>query len=480
MNAEVPRRGGARAEAAGQAARRYGRTASLLSVAVGVTGFIVYLYFALASHNLDPADYGNVATLWLVVFVTVATLYRPVEQLLSRTIAERHAREGFRGRPLKVAATIQAIVALTVTAICLALRVPIEDELLSGSSTLYWIMVVSIAAYAGTFFARGFFAGHRRFGLYSAVLLSDACTRILFPLAVAVGIASGTTAIALGIVAGPLVSLSFVPAVVAIAWRGGIKREPEPKAEPEPRNAPAQPAGAQGPEFTLAQGSGFAAAVLLIVFSEQLFLSSGALILRVTEGALATAFIFNVLMLARAPIYLFQAVATSLLPHLTRLRYRPGMGGEDAFRLSVRVTVGAVVAFATLVAAVVLIAGPDLMQIAFGDTFSYDRTGLLIVTVGMGFYLTAATLSQAALAQGQARRAAICWIGCAVAYVGWVLTPILDEFRRVEVGFAFASAVLCALLYALYQRPHPRTEDAVRPDSPQEIEARLAAADEAG
>ena len=50
-------------------------------------------------------------------------------------------------------------------------------------------MVVSIAAYAGTFFARGFFAGHRRFGLYSAVLLSDACTRILFPLAVAVGIA---------------------------------------------------------------------------------------------------------------------------------------------------------------------------------------------------------------------------------------------------------------------------------------------------
>ena len=79
---------------AGQAAKRYGRTASLLSVAVGATGFIVYLYFALAAHNLDAADYGDIATLWLVVFVTVATLYRPVEQLLSRTIAERHARPG--------------------------------------------------------------------------------------------------------------------------------------------------------------------------------------------------------------------------------------------------------------------------------------------------------------------------------------------------------------------------------------------------
>jgi hypothetical protein len=440
----------------------------MLSVAVGATGFIVYLYFALAAHNLDKADYGNIATLWLVVFVTVATLYRPVEQLLSRTIAERHARAEFRGRPLKVAATIQAIIAVTVTAICLALRGPIEGELLSGNSTLYWILVVSIAAYSGTFFARGFFAGHRRFGLYSAVLLSDACTRILFPAAVAVGIASGTTAIALGIAAGPLVSLTLVPAVVAIAWRG--RRGIEPDLEPEPEAAQPRTMGAAGPEFTLAHGGGFAAAVLLIVFSEQLFLSSGALVLRVTEGEVATAFIFNMLMLARAPIYLFQAVATSLLPHLTRLRFRPDVGGEEAFRLSVRLTVGAVV----------LVAGPALMQIAFSDQFSYDRAGLVIITAGMGFYLTAATLNQAALAQGQARRAAVCWIACGVAYVGWNLLPVLDDFRRVEVGFALAAAILCGLLYALYRRPHPRPEDAMRPDSPQELEARLAAADEAG
>lgn len=470
MEAEAPRR----AEAAGEAARRYGRAAGLLSVAVGATGFVVYLYFALAAHNLGPDEYGDVTTLWLVVFVAVATLYRPVEQLLSRTIAERHARAGFRGRPLRVAATIQAALAVTVTVLCLALREPIEDELLSGSSTLYWILVASIAAYAGTFFARGFFAGHRRFGLYSAVLLSDACTRILFPLAVAVGIASGATAVALGIVAGPLVSLALVPFVVAIALRG--RREIEPEAE---SSAPrAITGGADGPEFTLTHGGGFAAAVLLIVLSEQLFLSAGPLIVRVSEGAAAAGFIFNVLMLARAPIYLFQAVATSLLPHLTRLRYRPGMAGDDAFRLSVRVTVAAVAAFATLVAAVVLIAGPELMQVAFSDEFSYDRAGLLIVTAGMGFYLVAATLTQAALAQGQARRAGLCWIGSAVVFVIWNLLPVLDEFRRVEVGFAIAAAAMGGLLYLVYTRPHPLPGDVMRPDSAQEVEARLAAADE--
>jgi O-antigen/teichoic acid export membrane protein len=201
-------------------------------------------------------------------------------------------------------------------------------------------------------------------------------------------------------------------------------------------------------------------------------------VVRITEGAAATGFIFNVLMLARAPIYLFQAVATSLLPHLTRLRYRPGMGGAEAFRMSINVTLGAVAAFAAVVVLVVLAAGPDLMQIAFGDKFDYDRTGLLIVSAGMGFYLAAATLNQAALAQGRARRAAVCWIGCALAYVGWNLLPVLDEFRRVEVGFALAAATLCGLLYLLYRSAGASAEVAMRPDSPEEIEARIAAADE--
>jgi hypothetical protein len=104
----------------------------------------------------------------------------------------------------------------------------------------------------------------------------------------------------------------------------------------------------------------------------------------------------------------------------------------------------------------------------------------LIVTVGMGFYLASGTFNQAALAQGQVRRAAACWAGCAVAFVVFNLLPVLDEFRRVEVGFAGAAAVLCGLLYLLYRRPHARPEDVVKPGSPQEIEARLAAADEAG
>ncbi len=132
---------------------------------------------------------------------------------------------------------------------------------------------------------------------------------------------------------------------------------------------------------------------------EQVFLNAGPLLVRAFEDAAAAGFIFNVLMVARAPVLIFQGVSASLLPHLTRMRAR---GGEAAFRNSISATLTAVAGFAAVTLVVVLVAGPALMQIAFGDRFEYDRAGLAIMAVGMGFYLAATTLSQAALARGAA------------------------------------------------------------------------------
>jgi O-antigen/teichoic acid export membrane protein len=455
-------------EVAEAEARRFGRAAGLLSIGIGAAGLLTYVYFSLASHILDKVEYGEVVVLWSAVFVTISTLFRPVEQLLSRTIAERQAREQPIGQPLRVAATIQLAVAAAFAVCALALRGPLEDQLLSGNETLYWILVAGALAFGASFFARGFLAGSRRFTLYAVLLLSESTARVSFALAVAVGIASGQTAVALGIVAAPLLSLTVVS--LAFAHRAA--------ARGRATTAPSAPASGRS-GFTLAAGGGFAAAVLLIMVSEQSFLNAGPLLVRASEGAAEAGFIFNVLMVARAPLVLFQAVATSLLPHLTRLRSSADAQDAEAFRLSVRLTIGAIAVFAAAVGLIVLIAGPELMQLAFGAKFSYDRAGLLIVTAGMGFYLSSGTLSQAALAQGQVRRAAACWVGCALAFIGWNLLPVLDEFRRVEVGFAGAAALLSSLLYLVYRRPRARPDDVVEPGSPQELEARLAAADEA-
>ncbi len=452
---------------AGAEARRYGRSATLLSVGIGIGGILTYLFFALASHNLSRVEYGQIVVLWSAVIMTVSIIARPVEQLLSRTVAERQERGQPIGHALRVAALIQLGIAVTIALVFLALRVPLEDDLLNGNATLYWVLVVAVVCYGPSYYARGFLAGTRRFGLLAGLILNEALGRFIFALAVAVGVASGQEAIALGIAASPILSLIIVPLAFVGRSRRAALDEPARREEPS------------GAEFTLASGGGFAAAVFLIMLSEQTLLNGGPLLVRASVGAAAAGYIFNVLMVARAPLLLFQGIATSLLPHLTRLRSR-GDSGDEAFRLSIRGTMTAIAAFSAAVSLVMLVVGPALMQLAFGAKFSYDRFALLCVSVGMGLYLAATTLNQAAVAQGQVRRAAARWAVCAIAFLAFNLLPILTEFRRVEVGFLAAAAALCTLLYALYRKPLARPADAVAPGSSAELEATLAAAEEVG
>ena len=80
------------AEHAAERPSGYGQGARILSIGIAATGVFTFAYFALASHVLDADLYGSIALLWAILFVVISVLYRPVEQLLSRTIAARRAR----------------------------------------------------------------------------------------------------------------------------------------------------------------------------------------------------------------------------------------------------------------------------------------------------------------------------------------------------------------------------------------------------
>ncbi len=105
-------------------------------------------------------------------------------------------------------------------------------------------------------------------------------------------------------------------------------RQKRPKAEASRRSHPAPSAD---DEFSFPHGAGFAASLLLIMFSEQVFLNAGPLVIRGIEGVAAAGYIFNVLMIARAPLQLFQAVSTSILPHLTSLHSASGDADSGEF-----------------------------------------------------------------------------------------------------------------------------------------------------
>jgi O-antigen/teichoic acid export membrane protein len=466
---------------ASSSARSYGSGARILSIGIASTGLLTFAYFSIASHVLGEESAKLLDVLWSVMFVIISVIYRPIEQLLSRTIAERRAR-GHAEHTLHVPMLIQASFALIFLIVALVLHDELVNHVFQHQSALYYVLVVGTLAYAASYFARGWLAGHQRFGLFGGLVLMESTSRISFAIAVALGIASGQTAIALGIAAAPFVSLVVVPVAfartrrdrtlvsapleAALAGSAGGPADAGILVE-EVDEADAALAGVGGNsiegvqetaahnDLSLRRGGGFAVWVASIMLSEQTLLNAAVLTVDATahNGALA-GIVFNVLLIARAPLQLFQAIQTSLLPHLTGLE---ATDGHDAFARAIRVTILAIAGFAAAVALGLLVVGPfALRHVFFGQAFDYNRFGLALIGVGMGLHLTSGALNQAALARDRARAAASCWLCAAVAFLVWMLvSPVGEQLLRAEIGYAGATTILVALLGALYRRGTP-------------------------
>lgn len=495
------------------ARRSYGSGARILSVGIAATGLLTFAYFSIASHVLGEVAAKRIDLLWSVMFVVISVIYRPIEQLLSRTIAERRAR-GHAQHPLRVPIAIQASFALIFVAVAVTLKGKLIDDVFDHYAALYYVLLIGTLAYAGSYFARGWLAGHEYFGLYGGLVLMESTSRVCFALAVALGIASGQTAVALGIAAAPLLSLVVVPAAFA-RQRQDAATGPAAQARVQPteqagvgpaeqaeiRLGPAEQAGAKqavrplgpaeadvasnglerseldGTDFTadeadaalagpgtegvqetvahsdlsLRGGSRFALWVSGIMLSEQTLLNAAVLTVDATSTNRALAgIVFNVMLIARAPLQLFQAIQTSLLPHLTGLETKQG---HAAFGRAIRITVLAIAAFAAAVALGLLVVGPFVMgKVLFGQHYEYGRFGLALIGLGMGMHLVSGALNQAALARNRARAAACCWLTAALVFVAWMFIPLVSEqVLRAELGYFGATSVLAVLLAVLYR-----------------------------
>jgi O-antigen/teichoic acid export membrane protein len=411
-------------------ARSYASGARILSIGIAATGLFSFAYFSVASHVLSDTAYGGVNLLWTILFITISVIYRPVEQLLSRTIATRRAQGHEGGHPLRSAALIQAGFALAFLVVAFALKGVIVDAF-DGADALFWVLIAAVLAYAASYFARGYLAGHQWFALYGGLVLFEAVSRFAFPVAVAVGVLSGQTAVAVGIAAAPFASLLVIPwALRRAAAAGGARAAP-----------PADAAAAAGRASTR-----FAVAVALIQLSEQTLLNAAVLL--VPSGR-TVAIVFSAFLITRAPLQLFQAIQTSLLPHLAGLE---ATEGREGFAKAIRTTVLAIAAFAGLVAVGLALLGPFAMRTLFDVHKDYAALGLATIAVGMGFHLAAGTFNQAALARGRAGLAAGAWLISAVAFVAWMTASVVsDALTRAETGYAGAAALLCGMLYALYR-----------------------------
>ena len=203
---------------------------------------------------------------------------------------------------------------------------------------------------------------------------------------------------------------------------------------------------------------GFAIAVAGIQLAEQTLLNAGVIIADGDAGAAVAGAVFNVLLITRAPLQLFQAVQTSLLPHLTGLQETDG---HVAFARAIRVTVRTIAAFAGLVALALLLVGParDGARVR-RRAWSTSAGASPSSASGWARTSSAGTLNQALLARGRAGAACAVWFAGAAAFLAWMLAGAIDDvLLRAEVGYAGCAALVATGLLALYVRGMPAARE---------------------
>jgi O-antigen/teichoic acid export membrane protein len=404
-----------------------------MSIGTLASGVLAYAFNVLAARALGPAAYGAIGALWGGMFLLAVLLFRPVEQTVSRAIAD-HVARGEDARPaVRSAAWLTAVVTTAAVGGCLVAWVPITDRLFGGEPVLTVALIAGLAGYAVSYFARGLVGGVQWFGGYGLVLLADGAIRfvVALPLLVVASQTVAAVAIAAAAVGGALAPL--------VSRRRGALRRVSGNAAPAPL-ASVEPDG-QG----LAGAARFALPAAVIAGAEQILVSGGPLLVLIAggEGAAAAAgVLFAATLLVRAPVFLLQGVQASLLPSLTTFRAR----GDEASLHRATMQVALILAgFAAALAAGALVAGPFAMELMYGDEFTAGRADLALLCVGIGGFMAAGVFCQAALARNQAWEAARGWGAGAVAFVALELTLSGTAFHRVSVAFA-AGATIAGLL----------------------------------
>src|SRR3954453_8500938 len=86
----------------------------LLSGAMVLSGVFTYIFHVVAARTLGATAYGQIAILWGAMFLVAIVLFRPLEQTLSRAIADRLARDEEVRTVIRSVLFIAAVIALAL------------------------------------------------------------------------------------------------------------------------------------------------------------------------------------------------------------------------------------------------------------------------------------------------------------------------------------------------------------------------------
>jgi O-antigen/teichoic acid export membrane protein len=411
-----------------------------LTVGAGlvVNGVMSYAFLGIAGRTLGTEAFEPLSVYWALIYLVCPGFFLPLEQEVSRSLANRWARGLGVGTLVRQAGQLGAgLTAFLVVATVVAAPA-LMDHLFDDQVLIVVALVFAIVGYAAVHLARGELAGLGRFRGYAKYYLFENTIRVAACVALwALGTdTAGPYALAAGLAPG---------LALGLALRGE-------------RDLASEGPDADWAELRAALGSLLAASVLTAFL-----LNAGVLAVELladdSESGRASVFLAG-LSVSRVPVFLFQAVQAALLPKLSALA---GAGRFHEFRDRLWRLLIAVGIIGVVGVGVAGLLGPTVIDVLFGEDYALDRIDLVLLAASSAAFMLAVALGQALIAlEGQAR-VALGWLVGVLAF--FAVTALgNDLFFRVEAGLAAGSAVAAVAIGVLARhrlhgklRAHPHT-----------------------
>ncbi len=393
---------------------------------IAINGLLAYLFLALPKKTgrLGSAQYSGLTTLWLLTFLVAPGFFLPIEQEVGRALSERLVNK-LGGRPVVRRA---GILAMVTSAILVAASFGAAHPLLKKAFDHEWLLLVgfamSLVGYAALHLTRGVFSGTRQFANYGTLMAGEGAVRLLITIVlVIVGVkTAGPYGIAVGVAPMFAVGISLM--------RSRPSLEPGPEAE--------------WAEITAALGWLILSQLLAQVLVNGAPLMAKLLANGKAESAQAGNYASGYI-LARVPLFMFQAVQAALLPKLAALATA---GEHQSFKTGLRKLLLAVVGIAVVATLVAGTIGPSILPIIFGKDTHLSHLNFAMLALGSAAFMGATTFGQALIALQAYGRAAVGWGTGVAAFFGSLLLSH-DLLFRASLAFVIGSLAATATMWVL-------------------------------
>ncbi len=395
-----------------------------IGAGLAVNGLAAYTFITISSRDLGAEVYTPVGLLWALSFLLGPGLFQPLEQETARIVASRSGQGA--GPVFRAAARVGGLMALLLCGLALVAAPWIVDKPFDGEPMLLVGLLLVVLGLGSAHLVRGLLAGLGRFGGYSRYVMGEGIGRLVLVAVFAAILGSGMAVYGLAIGLAPFVGI----ALAVVGQRGLL----EP-GDPVPISDLSRTLG------SLLVASAATAFMLNVSPLAVEFLAS-------EHQSQEPGRFLNALLIARIPLFFFQAVQASLLPKLSGLA---GGGDYDALWQVLRRLLVLVVALGVAAIVGCGLFGPAVVETAFGADFAIDRRDMVLLAVSSAILMVALSLAQALIATRSQGRMALAWVA------GVVTFPVVaafggDLFLRVEIALVASVTVTAVVMGVLVER----------------------------